>query len=60
MWTEDGAPIAKQLAARVRTLDATRPLTQAFPGATYGPNPDAVMTQLDIAGYNYNLAQNFV
>ncbi len=58
VWTKDGAPMAKELAARVRSLDASRPLTEAFPGATYGPNPDAVMTQLDIAGYNYNLAQN--
>jgi len=58
VWTADGAPIAKQLAARVRSLDSTRPLTQAFPGATYGPNPDAAISQVDIAGYNYNLAQN--
>ncbi len=58
VWTADGAPIAKQLAARVRSLDSTRPLTQAFPGATYGPNPDAAIAQVDIAGYNYNLAQN--
>jgi beta-galactosidase len=26
-WTPEGAPIAKQLAARVRALDGTRPLT---------------------------------
>ncbi len=58
VWTAEGAPIAKQLAARVRVLDSTRPLTQAFPGATYGPNPDAAIAQVDIAGYNYNLAQN--
>ncbi len=58
VWTAEGAPIAKQLAARVRTLDSTRPLTQAFPGATYGPNPDSVFSQIDIGGYNYNLAQN--
>ena len=58
VWTADGAPIAKQLAERVRLLDSTRPLTQAFPGATYGPNPDAAIAQVDIAGYNYNLAQN--
>jgi len=42
----------------VRSLDPTRPLTQAFPGATYGPNPDAAISQVDIAGYNYNLAQS--
>jgi len=58
VWTAEGAPIAKQLADRVRSLDSTRPLTQAFPGATYGPNPDAAISQVDIAGYNYNLAQN--
>jgi beta-galactosidase len=58
VWTEKGAPIATQIAARVRSLDSTRPLTQAFPGATYGPNPDAAIAQVDIAGYNYNLAQN--
>ncbi len=58
VWTAEGAPISKQLAARVRSLDSTRPLTEAFPGATYGPNPDAVFSQLDIGGYNYNLAQN--
>jgi beta-galactosidase len=58
VWTAEGAPLAEQLAARVRSLDSTRPLTQAFPGATYGPNPDAVFSQIDIGGYNYNLAQN--
>jgi beta-galactosidase len=58
VWGPEGAPIAKQLADRVRSLDQTRPLTQAFPGATYGPNPDAAIAQVDIAGYNYNLAQN--
>lgn len=57
-WTPDGAPIAKQLAARVRALDTTRPLTEAFPGATYTPSTDAVMTELDVVGYNYNLKQN--
>ena len=58
VWTADGAPIAQEIAARVRSLDATRPLTQAFPGATYGPNPDAAIAQVDIVGYNYNLAQS--
>ncbi len=57
-WTEKGAPIAKELAARVRALDTTRPLTEAFPGATYTANTDAVMAQLDITGYNYNLGPN--
>ena len=57
-WTPDGAPIATKLAARVRSLDNTRPITEAFPGATYTPSTDAVMSQLDIAGYNYNIVQN--
>ena len=58
VWTAEGAPIGKKLADRVRSLDPTRPLTQAFPGATYGPNPDAAISNVDVAGYNYNLAQN--
>jgi beta-galactosidase len=58
VFTPEGAPLGKKIAERVRSLDPTRPLTQAFPGATYGPNPDAAMAQVDIAGYNYNLAQN--
>jgi beta-galactosidase len=57
-WTKDGAPIARKLAARVRELDGTRPLTEAFPGATYTANTDAVFAALDIGGYNYNLAAN--
>lgn len=57
-WTPKGAPIAKQLADRVRALDTSRPLTEAFPGATYTPSIDAVMSHLDIGGYNYNLKQN--
>ena len=51
-------PLRSGLPARVRSLDSTRPLTEAFPGATYGPNPDAVFPVLDVGGYNYNLAQN--
>jgi beta-galactosidase len=57
-WTSEGAPLAKQLAARVRSLDGTRPLAEAFPGATYTPSTDAVMAQLDVSGYNYNLKAN--
>jgi len=57
-WTKEGAPLAKKLAARVRELDGTRPLTEAFPGATFTPNTDAVFALLDIGGYNYNLAAN--
>ncbi|MDE3200450.1 MAG: DUF4982 domain-containing protein [Acidobacteriota bacterium] len=57
-WTPAGAPIARQLAGSIRALDNTRPITEAFPGATYTKSIDAVMAQLDIAGYNYNLVQN--
>jgi beta-galactosidase len=57
-WTKEGAPLAAQLAARVRSLDSTRPVTEAFPGATYTANTDAVMVLLDVSGYNYNLKQN--
>lgn len=58
VWAAEEAPLAKQLAERVRSLDSTGPLTQAFPGATYGASPDAAIAKVDIAGYNYNLAQN--
>jgi beta-galactosidase len=58
VWTPEGAPLARTIADHVRSLDSTRPLTQAFPGATYGPNPDAAIAVVDVAGYNYNLAQN--
>ena len=57
-WTKAGAPLARQLAAHLRSLDNTRPLTQAVPGATFTPSVDAVLDGLDIAGYNYNLAAN--
>ena len=58
VYAPEGSSIARKLAARVHFLDPSRPLTQAFPGATFGPNPDAAISQVDIAGYNYNLAQN--
>jgi beta-galactosidase len=57
-WTKEGATIARQLATRVRSLDPTRPITEAFPGTTSSPNTDAVFSQVDLGGYNYNLAQN--
>jgi beta-galactosidase len=59
VWTPDGAPLAKKLAAYVRSLDGTRPLTQAFAGATFGRSPDAAIAVVDIAGYNYNIAANY-
>ncbi len=52
---ERGGAMGKQLADQVRSLDMTRPLTLAFPGTTTTPNAEAVFSQLDITGYNYNL-----
>ncbi|MGA8939102.1 MAG: sugar-binding domain-containing protein [Acidobacteriaceae bacterium] len=57
-WTPAGAPIAKKLSDEIRSLDSTRPITEAFPGATYTANTDAVFAKVDIGGYNYNLAAN--
>lgn len=53
---ERGPAIAKQLAGQVRSLDSSRPLTQAFPTSTSGQYPDGVISNLDIVGYNYNLS----
>ena len=58
VFTGAGTPIAEKLIARVRHFDTTRPITQAFPGATYGAKIDSVMNQLDISGYNYNIQIN--
>jgi len=57
-WTPEGAPIAKKLSEHISALDNTRPVTEAFPGATYTPSTDAVFAMTDIGGYNYNLAAN--
>ncbi|HEX4283902.1 MAG TPA: glycoside hydrolase family 2 TIM barrel-domain containing protein [Terracidiphilus sp.] len=56
---ERGAAMGKQLADQVRALDTSRPLTLAFPGTTTKPNAQAVFSQLDITGYNYNLTQTY-
>ena len=40
--------IAKQLAAQVRSLDRSRPVTQAFPTSPSGEYPDGVISNLDI------------
>ncbi|HEX4285812.1 MAG TPA: glycoside hydrolase family 2 TIM barrel-domain containing protein [Terracidiphilus sp.] len=56
---ERGAAMGKQLADQVRALDVTRPLTLAFPGSTTKPYAQAVFSQLDITGYNYNLIQSY-
>jgi beta-galactosidase len=54
-----GAALGKQLADQVRSLDNTRPLTLAFPGTTTKPTAEAVFSQLDITGYNYNLIPTY-
>ena len=47
------------MADQVRSLDTSRPLTLAFPGTTTTPNAQAVFSQLDITGYNYNLIPTY-
>ena len=59
MFVERGGPLAKKLAEQVRSLDSSRPLTQAMPGSTSGPNQKAVFSVLDIGAYNFNLAKNY-
>ncbi len=54
-----GAALGKQLADQVRALDNTRPLTLAFPGTTTKPTAEAVFSQLDITGYNYNILPTY-
>jgi beta-galactosidase len=54
-----GAALGKQLADQVRALDNTRPLTLAFPGTTTKPTAEAVFSQLDITGYNYNIIPTY-
>jgi len=56
---EAGAALGKQLADHVRALDNTRPLTLAFPGTTTKPTAQAVFSQLDITGYNYNILPTY-
>jgi beta-galactosidase len=56
---EKGAALGKQLANHVRALDSTRPLTLAFPGTTTKPTAEAVFSQLDITGYNYNILPTY-
>ena len=51
--------LGKQLADLVRSLDNTRPLTLAFPGTTTKPTAQAVFSQLDITGYNYNILPTY-
>jgi len=56
---DSGAALGKQLADEVRALDNTRPLTLAFPGTTTKPTAQAVFSQLDITGYNYNILPTY-
>jgi beta-galactosidase len=56
---ERGAAMGKQLADLVRSFDSTRPLTLAFPGTTTSPTAEAVFSQLDITGYNYNILPTY-
>ena len=56
---ERGAALAKQLVEQVRALDNTRPLTLAFPGTTTKPTAQAVFSQVDITGYNYNILPTY-
>ncbi len=56
-----GAQIAKELAGRVRAMDATRPVTAAICGIWDGQRTwqdmDQVFSALDVGGYNYQLAE---
>jgi beta-galactosidase len=51
--TEQGMETARQLAARVRMLDPTRPITQAINNDP--PLSTAQAGVLDVAGYNYHV-----
>lgn len=46
-----GAKTARELAQRIRTLDATRPITQGI--NQDGPHNAVQFAELDVAGYNY-------
>jgi beta-galactosidase len=50
--TEQGVETGKRLAARVRELDPTRPVTQAINQEQ--PNSTRQAAVLDVAGYNYH------
>ncbi len=56
--TADGQRIARELAARVRALDPSRPVSAGVNGAGKGgkwEDLDPLFASLDIAGYNYEL-----
>jgi beta-galactosidase len=59
-----GYAIGRQLAAAVRRLDATRPITQAIPpfiplkkGKTWDESAAPSFAEMDVAGYNYNFGK---
>lgn len=52
--SEKGAEIAAKLVAHIKTLDETRPITIGANMA--GPAGDALFANLDVVGYNYQLA----
>ncbi|WP_197456772.1 glycoside hydrolase family 2 TIM barrel-domain containing protein [Cephaloticoccus primus] len=56
----EGVAIAKKLAALVRSLDASRPVTSAVNGAwgeeEFWKSLDPFFAELDVGGYNYELA----
>jgi len=54
-----GAALAKPIVTLIRSLDDTRLLTLAFPGTTTKPTAQAVFSQLDITGYNYNILPTY-
>ncbi|WBS05605.1 DUF4982 domain-containing protein [Pseudoduganella sp. SL102] len=51
--TPEGAKTARELAARIRTLDATRPVTQGV--NVDSPGNAVQFAELDVAGYNYRV-----
>lgn len=58
---ESGRRIARELAARIRKNDTTRPVTAGVNGlgdAEKWPQLDGLFAALDVAGYNYELQQH--
>jgi beta-galactosidase len=56
--SESGRRIVRELAARIRELDTTRPVTAGVNGlgeAEKWPQLDPLFAALDVAGYNYEL-----
>jgi beta-galactosidase len=55
VFVERGGPLAKKLAEQVRSLDSSRPLTQAMPGTTSGPTQKVVFSVLDVGATTITL-----